>query len=94
MPKASYLSAPPKLQIKFIRRVSEKNEFVAYVDAIGKLDGTRCLIEWKTTSARYPEEPNGLLSLDPQLVCYSWMTGISEITDNSAVSPAPTPSRT
>lgn len=39
----------------------------------------RCLIEWKTTSARYPEEPDGLLALDPQLVCYSWMTGISEV---------------
>ncbi len=49
------------------------------VDAIGKLDGTRCLLEWKTTSARYPEEPDGLLALDPQLVCYSWMTGISEV---------------
>ena len=44
-----------------------------------QLDGTRCLIEWKTTSARYPEEPDGLLALDPQLVCYSWMTGISEV---------------
>jgi hypothetical protein len=52
---------------------------VAYVDAIGHLDGTRCLLEWKTTSARYPEEPQGLLALDPQLVCYSWMTGISEV---------------
>jgi hypothetical protein len=67
------------LQIKFSRPVSEKNEFVAYVDAIGKLDGTRCLIEWKTTSSRYPEEPDGLLALDPQLVCYSWVTGISEV---------------
>jgi hypothetical protein len=67
------------LQIKFTRRVSEKNDFVAYVDAIGKVDGTRCLIEWKTTSSRYPEEPDGLLALDPQLVCYSWMTGISEV---------------
>src|SRR5580698_544005 len=67
------------LQIKFERRVSGKNDFVAYVDAIGKVDGTRCLIEWKTTSARYPEEPDGLLSLDPQLVCYSWMTGIAEV---------------
>jgi PD-(D/E)XK nuclease superfamily len=67
------------LQIKFTRTVSEKNDFVAYVDAIGKLDGTRCLLEWKTTSARYPEEPQGLLALDPQLVCYSWMTGISEV---------------
>jgi hypothetical protein len=67
------------LQIKFTRTVSEKNDFVAYVDAIGKLDGARCLLEWKTTSARYPEEPDGLLALDPQLVCYSWMTGISEV---------------
>jgi len=67
------------LQIKFTRQVSGTNDFVAYVDAIGKLDGTRCLLEWKTTSRRYPEEPEGLLSLDPQLVCYSWMTGIAEV---------------
>ena len=67
------------LQIKFTRPVAEKNDFVAYIDAIGKLDGTRCLLEWKTSSSRYPEEPEGLLSLDPQLVCYSWMTGIAEV---------------
>ena len=67
------------LQIKFTRTVSENNDFVAYVDAIGKLDDTRCLLEWKTTSSRYPEEPDGLLAIDPQLVCYSWMTGISEV---------------
>jgi hypothetical protein len=67
------------LQIKFTRPFSETNDFVAYIDAIGKVDGTRCLIEWKTTSSRYPEEPDGLLALDPQLVCYSWMTGISEV---------------
>jgi hypothetical protein len=64
------------LQIKFARPVGEKNDFVAYIDAIGKRDGTRCLLEWKTSSSRYPEEPQGLLALDPQLVCYSWMTGI------------------
>jgi hypothetical protein len=67
------------LQIKFTRAVSEKNDFVAYVDAIGHLDGMRSLLEWKTTSSRYPEEPQGLLALDPQLVCYSWMTGIAEV---------------
>jgi PD-(D/E)XK nuclease superfamily len=67
------------LQVKYSRPISETNDFVAYVDAIGKLDGTRCLIEWKTTSSRYPEEPDGILALDPQLVCYSWMTGISEV---------------
>ena len=67
------------LQIKFTRPVGEKNDFVAYIDAIGKLDGTRCLLEWKTSSSRYPEDPRGLLSLDPQLVCYSWITGIAEV---------------
>src|SRR5271167_2470306 len=39
------------LQIKFTRPVSGINDFVAYVDAIGNLDGERCLIEWKTTSS-------------------------------------------
>ena len=67
------------LQIKFTRPVNDKNDFVAYIDAIGQLDGTRCLLEWKTSSSRYSEEPDGLLSLDPQLVCYSWMTGIAEV---------------
>jgi CRISPR/Cas system-associated exonuclease Cas4 (RecB family) len=67
------------LQIKFTRAIAGKNDFVAYIDAIGKLDGSRCLLEWKTSSARYPEEPEGLLALDPQLVCYSWMTGIAEV---------------
>jgi hypothetical protein len=67
------------LQIKFVRPLLDKNEFVAYIDAIGKLDGTGSLLEWKTTSSCYPEEPEGLLALDPQLVCYSWITGISEV---------------
>src|SRR3989449_1737145 len=51
------------LQIKFTRSVSGRNDFVAYVDAIGKLDGKGCLLEWKTTSSRYPEKPDGLLAL-------------------------------
>jgi hypothetical protein len=67
------------LKFKFIRQVAGSNDFVAYVDAIGKLDGKRCLLQWKTSSSRYPEEPAGLLALDPQLVCYSWMTGIWEV---------------
>ena len=67
------------LQIKFTRPLLQGNDFVAYVDAIGHLDGVRCLLEWKTTSSRYPEEPSGLLMLDPQLVCYSWITGIPEV---------------
>ncbi len=67
------------LQIKFTQSLPNGNDFVAYIDAIGRLDGTRCLLEWKTTSTRYPEEPEGLLMLDPQLVCYSWVTGISDV---------------
>ena len=45
------------MQKKIVRSLSNGNEFVAYVDAIGHLDGTRRLLEWKTTSARYPEQP-------------------------------------
>ena len=29
--------------------------------------------------ARPPEQPEGLTSLDLQLVCYSWITGISDV---------------
>ena len=65
--------------MKVLRALSQQNEFVAYVDAVGNLDNTRCVLEWKTTSSRYREEPEGLLALDPQLVCYSWMTGIAEV---------------
>lgn len=67
------------LQIKFVRPLGDGNEFVAFVDAIGRLDGKACLLEWKTTSSRYREEPDGLLALDPQLVCYSWITGIHDV---------------
>ncbi len=67
------------LQVKVLKPISGTNDFVAYIDAIGLLDGTRCLLEWKTTSSRYPDEPDGLLALDPQLVCYSWMTGIADV---------------
>jgi hypothetical protein len=67
------------LQIKMVRELSDADQFVAYIDAVGELDGQRCLIDWKTTTSRYPEEPAGLLSLDPQLISYSWMTGISDV---------------
>src|SRR5205823_5156519 len=54
------------------------NQFLAYVDAVGSVDGQRCLIEWKTSGSTYPHEPEGLLALDPQLICYSWVTGIPD----------------
>ena len=62
------------LQVKFSRPISSTTEFVAYVDAIGEVNGQRSLIDWKTTSARYPDDTDGLLGLDPQLLCYSWIT--------------------
>jgi hypothetical protein len=67
------------MQKKLVQSLSNGNEFVAYVDAVGYLDGTKRLLEWKTTSARYPEQPEGLTSLDLQLVCYSWISGISDV---------------
>jgi len=75
-----YIRQPRRnLRVKLVRPLSKGHEFVAYIDAIGYLDGARCLIEWKTTTSRYPEEPEGLLALDPQLVCYSWISGIAEV---------------
>ncbi len=67
------------LQRKITRPLSGGNEFVSYIDAIGELDGQRCLIDWKTTTGRYSEAPEGLLSLDPQLICYSWISGIPNV---------------
>jgi hypothetical protein len=67
------------LQIKFTKPLPGQNDFIAYIDAVGQLDGIPCLLEWKTIACRYPEEPAGLLALDPQLVCYSWVTGITNV---------------
>ncbi len=66
-------------QMQFNRTLPSGNSFVSFVDAIGELDGSPCLLEWKTSSARYAEEPVGLAALDPQLICYSWMTGIDNV---------------
>src|SRR5271166_771381 len=67
------------LQVKMVRSLPGDNEFVAYIDALGELNGKQCLIDWKTTTSRYSDEPAGLLSLDPQMICYSWISGISDV---------------
>ncbi len=67
------------LQLKMMRPLPSGNEFVAYIDAIGTIDGEQFLIDWKTTASRCPEEPEGLLALDPQLICYSWISGIPDV---------------
>src|SRR6267143_1241363 len=72
-------SPKKNLQIKMLRTLPGGSEFVSYLDAIGEIDGQYCLIDWKTTTSRYSTEPEGLLALDPQLICYSWISGISEV---------------
>jgi hypothetical protein len=62
-----------------LRTLPGGNEFVAYLDALGEVDDRHSVIDWKTTTSRYSTEPQGLLSLDPQLICYSWISGISEV---------------
>ena len=73
------IPSPTQQQIQFTRTLRSGNGFVAFIDAIGQLDGAPCLLEWKTSSARYPEEPAGIVALDPQLICYSWITGIDTV---------------
>ncbi|MGA8554879.1 MAG: PD-(D/E)XK nuclease family protein [Candidatus Acidiferrales bacterium] len=74
------ISRPEKnMQVKLTQALPGNHEFVAYIDALGELDGARCVIDWKTTASRYTEEPEGLLALDPQLICYSWITGIPDV---------------
>jgi hypothetical protein len=45
--------------LNMFRKLSDDSEFVACIDAIGKLDGQRALIDWKTTTSRYSD---GLLA--------------------------------
>jgi len=76
--RVQVLRPQENLQVKLLRTLPGNNEFVSYIDALGTLDGKPCLIDWKTTTSRYAEEPQGLLTLDPQLICYSWISGISD----------------
>src|SRR6266481_7105314 len=74
------IHSPKKnLQIKILQTLPGGSEFVAYLDALEEIDCQPCLIDWKTTTSRYSTEPNGLLSLDPQLISYSWISGIPEV---------------
>ena len=62
-----------------VRSLSGGHQFISYLDAIGALDGTPCILDWKTTTSRYPDGPHEFLSLDPQLTSYSWVKGIPEV---------------
>jgi hypothetical protein len=73
------IASPEDLQVKYQRRIGPRDDFVAYLDAVGELDGVRCIIDWKTSGACYPASPPGLVALDQQLVSYSWATRIPEV---------------
>jgi len=77
--RVQVLNPRENLQVKLLRTLPGNNEFVSYIDAIGTLDGKACLIDWKTTTSRYTDEPHSLLTLDPQLICYSWISGICDV---------------
>lgn len=70
---------PSRLQLKLERTLAAGQRFIGYLDAIGRLDGDETVLDWKTTSMRYPEQPQGILALDPQLVCYAWLSGIRRV---------------
>jgi hypothetical protein len=67
------------LQVKVCRPFPGGHQFISYLDAIGTLEGILCILDWKTTTSRYPEGPQDILSLDPQLISYSWASGIPEV---------------
>jgi hypothetical protein len=67
-------------QVKFRRPLPlSQKYFLAYVDALGWVDGVHSLIEWKTSTQSYPEHLGRVLELDPQLVCYSWAAQKQEV---------------
>jgi len=39
------------LQLKLIQSLRKAKSLISYIDAIGELDGKRCLIDWKTTTS-------------------------------------------
>jgi hypothetical protein len=67
------------LQVKVLRPLGAGNDFIGFIDALGTLDGIPCLLDWKTTSSCYPAEPADIVKLDPQLICYSWLTDMPEV---------------
>jgi len=52
--------------VKSTRLLPNRAELVANVDAVGQLDGRRCLTDSRATSSRYQVEPYGQPALDPQ----------------------------
>jgi len=62
-----------------LHKVLGSHEVHGFADAIGSFKGAPALIDWKTSSSRYADELSELIRLDPQLICYSWLTGIARV---------------
>jgi hypothetical protein len=72
-----HISDPQRdLQVCYRKQLDGKRQFLGVLDGIGVVDGTKAIIEWKTSSMRSPDQPPGIVGLDPQLVCYAWLSGI------------------
>ena len=67
------------LQIKFTRQIAGNNDFVAYIDAIGPSMASAACSSGKPLRADTRKSLRDCCLWIPQLVCYSWITGIAEV---------------
>ena len=71
----------PKFQLEYRKELWPGTglEFLAYVDLLSTLeDGSRIVVDIKTAKLDLNLPPN-MLSLDPQLQRYAWVTGIPDV---------------
>jgi len=74
----------PKFQLQYLKKVFEGTEladleFMGYVDMLSTLeDGSRLIIDIKTAKSGLDLTPN-MLSMDPQLREYAWLSGIRDV---------------
>ena len=67
------------LQVKLMHSLPSGSHFLSYIDAIGELDATKVHHRLENDDLPLRGGAAGSLALDPQLICYSWMTGISGV---------------
>src|ERR1700687_4209932 len=49
----------PDLQMEFTRSLAGGWLFVSYAAPLGEVAGTGCISAWKSTTSRYPDQPEG-----------------------------------
>jgi len=67
------------LQIKFTRSLGERNDFVAYIDGHRKTGRHALPARVEDQFVADIRKSPRTIGSDPQLVCYSWVTGIAEV---------------